>query len=629
MNNYISKSDWKSADGFILEKVAIEAVISKENSIIIAGPGAGKTELLAQRACYLLQTNSCTFPRKILAISFKKDAADNLLQRVKKRCGNELIYRFESMTYDAFSKGLLDRFYLGLDKEYQPNKNYNVADIKDIRKAFELAGIKKPISINQKVFDELITKMLSGKPLPFIQNEKNLKLIEAFSYLLKGNDGGVLPCLSFQMISRLAEYLIRENKLLQKSLQMTYSHVFLDEFQDTTDIQYELVKTCFLNSTAVITAVGDRKQRIMLWAGALDDIFNKYKSDFNAISLELLMNHRSAPRLIKLQKLIYTMLDEKKQDIEPNPKWDKDDGESYLHLFENYKQEAHHIAKEIKQLIDTNIPLREISILVKQLPDIYVSEIIEELNTYNIRARVETEYQDLLTEDCTKIIIHILYLTITKSSPCSWNYILGLLASINQEEYMQTRGLLSIENKLEIFLSNIKNKISNCKNKESLILIFYEILNFFGRDKIKSMFPKYERGKYLDDRLEKTAELIWIEYMQASTWIVALENFEGVRSIPIMTIHKSKGLEFDSVFFIGLEDAAFWNYRNQPEEDRCAFFVAMSRAKRRIDFTFSKDRPTRFNNNQTKTNVGDLHQFLIDSGIVKVISYDTNLNFKS
>jgi superfamily I DNA/RNA helicase len=54
--------------------------------------------------------------------------------------------------------------------------------------------------------------------------------------------------------------------------------------------------------------------------------------------------------------------------------------------------------------------------------------------------------------------------------------------------------------------------------------------------------------------------------------------------------NKSKGLEYNAVYFIGLEDSAFWNFRNQPDEDRCTFFVALSRAKASVTFTFCKKR---------------------------------------
>ena len=102
--NWVDKEKWCPADGFRLEAEAMDTVLNDKNTLVVAGPGAGKTELLAQRACFLLETNTCRYPKKILAISFKKDAADNLKERVELRCGKELASRFESKTYDAFAK---------------------------------------------------------------------------------------------------------------------------------------------------------------------------------------------------------------------------------------------------------------------------------------------------------------------------------------------------------------------------------------------------------------------------------------------------------------------------------------------------------------------------------------------
>ena len=107
---------WIPCDGIVLEANADAAVRTDKNVLVVAGPGAGKTELLAQKASYLFQTNICGDPQKILAISFKNDAADNLKKRVIKRCGKEIETRFISMTYDAFSKSILDHFRFALPK---------------------------------------------------------------------------------------------------------------------------------------------------------------------------------------------------------------------------------------------------------------------------------------------------------------------------------------------------------------------------------------------------------------------------------------------------------------------------------------------------------------------------------
>ena len=119
--NKIQTQNWQPADGMILEPNALRIATSTHNNLVVAGPGAGKTELLAQKASFLLQTNTCRFPYKILAISFKRDAAYNLKERVRLRCGDELSRRFDSLTFDSFAKQILDRFKQALPNDYKIN----------------------------------------------------------------------------------------------------------------------------------------------------------------------------------------------------------------------------------------------------------------------------------------------------------------------------------------------------------------------------------------------------------------------------------------------------------------------------------------------------------------------------
>ena len=299
--HWISSKEWNPAEGFKLESEAWETVISDVNTVVVAGPGAGKTELLAQRACFLLETNTCRYPKKILAISFKKDAAVNLKERVELRCGKELASRFESKTYDAFAKEILDRFKNSLVESYRPSNNYSIADKSDVKKAFKIAGLD--FNGNQTVFNQAYNK-LTGNTLPLNNNKIDRILIDTWNVLLKGSeDENFNSSLTFEMISRLAEYLVRSNKYIKKAIEITYSHVFLDEFQDTTSIQYDLVKTCFLKTGTIITAVGDSKQRIMLWAGARKSIFEDFQSDFSGEKRTLIMNHRSAVKVKLLRKI--------------------------------------------------------------------------------------------------------------------------------------------------------------------------------------------------------------------------------------------------------------------------------------------------------------------------------------
>ena len=83
---------------------------------------------------------------------------------------------------------------------------------------------------------------------------------------------------------------------------------FLDEFQDTTHVQYDVVKTVFLGSDTVLTAVGDNKQQIMRWAMALENPFTMFQHDFNARRRPLVSNYRSSPELVRIQHEIALVL---------------------------------------------------------------------------------------------------------------------------------------------------------------------------------------------------------------------------------------------------------------------------------------------------------------------------------
>lgn len=620
--NLVDKGKWCPADGFRLESEAMDTVLNDKNTLVVAGPGAGKTELLAQRACFLLETNTCRYPKKILAISFKKDAADNLRERVEVRCGKELALRFESKTYDAFAKEIVDRFKNSLDESYRPLNDYKIAETKDIKKAFEIDGLN--FRGNQTEFNRVYGNKLSINTLPLHPDFIDKIFIDAWNVLLKGSrHDNFESMLTFEMISRLAEYLIRTNRYIKKAIEMTYSHVFLDEFQDTTSIQYELVKTCFFQTGTIITAVGDTKQRIMLWAGARKSIFEDFQNDFSSQKRTLIMNHRSAPRLVEIQKAMYNRLNEDTIDLKTNEKWNQEDGEAYLRLFEDHIKEADVLSEEINSLISTGVKINEICILVKQKVDDYSREIINKLSKYNIKARNEAVYQELLKEDVIKILVSLFRLASNVGKPDDWDYIYDILCELyGIDESCKPEILNNFIRKIELMINDIEINLNlNIANEEQFSELVDSKVGDISYEKFASKFQQYKSKDYFDNLVDGFKRLVWIEYKETKDWIKAIDNFEGKNSIPIMTIHKSKGLEYDTIFFVGLEDSAFWNFKNQPDEDRCAFFVALSRAKRRIDFTFSSNRPVGFSTLQKHDCINEFYELFKNTEIVEKIEY--------
>lgn len=580
---------WLPCDGITLEEAADTAVrCSDRHVLVIAGPGAGKTELLAQKAAFLFQTNQCKEPQKILAISFKTDAAQNLKERVEQRCGAEIKGRFMSMTYDAFAKSILDHFLYALPESLRPMSDYMVNDHDTIDAAFRYVGYKNPDGLSQSRLRSAYESFLSRINLSITGTELGHRV---WPLLLHGFNGNKAT-LTFKMIMILAMHIVKTNPHIKRALHMTYSYVFLDEFQDTTDIQYALVKECFFGSNTKITAVGDNKQRIMVWAGAVRRIFNIFCDEWHPKGVRLLMNHRSAPRLVALQQEMYASLREKAAEVCVSDKWAEDDGDIALIIADDELLEAGAVSADILERISEGTNPNDICILCKQLPQNYAPAIIAELEKHGVRARIETEYQDLIKEPIVDLLIKFMLCANNRNHPNEWSFLEESLVELwGIGEAQENSAYDEMLRKLVALADTVKNTIQQGFDGVQWHNTLGAIIDFFNIERIKVKFPAYKQGTYLNNLIVKFEDLFFAEYVAAcGDWNLAIENFNGEHSIPIMTIHKSKGLEYTAVFFVGLEDSAFWNFRNQPDEDRCTFFVALSRAKESATFTFCKRR---------------------------------------
>ncbi len=616
---------WLPCDGITLEEAANTAVrCSDRHVLVIAGPGAGKTELLAQKAAFLFQTNQCKDPQRILAISFKTDAAQNLKERVEQRCGAEIKSRFVSMTYDAFAKSILDHFLYALPESLRPLPDYLVNDNDAIDAAFRYVGYRNPDGLSPSRLKTAYDSFLSRINLPITGTEIGHRV---WPLLLHGFNGNKAT-LTFKMIMMLALHIIKTNPHIKRALQMTYSFVFLDEFQDTTDIQYALVKECFFSSAAKITAVGDNKQRIMVWAGAVKTIFNDFHKELNPLGVRLIMNHRSAPRLVALQKAMYDSLKEKAREVAVSDKWGADDGDITLFIADDEQLEAEAISEDILAKISEGAKPSDICILCKQVPQNYAPAIIAELEKHGVRARIENEYQDLIKEPIIDLLIKFMLCANNRKHPNEWNFIEESLVDLwGIGETQGNDAYDEMQRKLVALADNVKKTVQRGIDGVQWHDTLEAIVGFFNIARIKAKFPAYKQGTYLDDLIGKFEDFFFAEYVAAcGDWNRAIENFRGEHSIPIMTIHKSKGLEYTAVYFVGLEDSAFWSFRNQPDEDRCTFFVALSRAKESVAFTFCKRRTAIRNPMQQHKEINEFFDLLQRPGVAEIKTISRNPN---
>lgn len=602
----VKSDDWFPKGVIKLEDAALEVVKDVTNCLVIAGPGAGKTELLAQKLDYLFSTNKCISPKKILALSFKTDAAANLKDRVKKRYGDEYASRFTSLTYSAFEKRILDQFRDVLPEDIRPSRDYLIEDWDTIKELLSINGI----NVNGCRMSDIRNFVEN-----IILNDGNTHKLK--KDLLKGTQDNK-PVLLYRQITKLSTQIIATNEYIRKALQMTYDFVFLDEFQDTTYAQYNLLKTCFLGSSCKLTAVGDNKQAVMRWAGAKPDIFPDYIRDFNSNEYQLLMNHRSVPKLVEFQKEVHQILNSNHSSIQTNNYPEFQEGEITLFEFENESLEAELIANDIESKIQRGIRPSEICILAKQKVDDYSSKLITTLSSKGIKARIENEYQELLKDPTCNLLLDLISCSQGKRDPLIWENISNFYGNINGiDEFTDELILAKSYKEIDNIVSDITYLISNSiPNEESMLNLIDCIIEKIDEKRIISNFSIYNGKSDLDIIVKNFSMLLYKEYSQTQgEWLDIVSSFKGENSIPIMTIHKSKGLEYEVVYFLGLEDSAFWNFNNQPEEDKSAFFVALSRAKSYLIFTYCKLRNNRSQNNR---NINEIYSLLIQSSLVDV-----------
>lgn len=520
---------WAPADGLSLEPNALAAAKEIDRNLALtAGPGAGKTEMLAQRADFLLRTGACRYPKRILAISFKVDASQNLKARVRKRCGPELAARFDSHTFHAFAKRIIDRFRPVLTGKDALGPDYSVGPHRVQRRSI--------------TFNDMVP---------------------------------------------LAVQIVESSQIARNAIRQTYSHVFLDEFQDCTDAQYELIKACFQGTAVRLTAVGDTKQRIMGWAGALEGIFESYAEDFNVHPLNLYQNFRSKPRLRRMQNAMVRVMD-------PPAALDDDDlpgdeGEIEVLRFDNDDDEAEALADSVRGWIDGEcLNPSEIAVLVSKQQNLYCQKLRAALKSRGVPTRDEDAMQNLASEPVANLIVDFLLVATGQRQPGPFQRLLDLVVfgrGFDQENEYRARS------RWNRFSASVKQRLAagevDLADIDDLRTIIGELLDIVGRDAVIGLSSEYAQGDYLQQQIDATTDRAHTLLSEGGDPSAALALFTGDQAVKIMSIHKSKGLEFDTVVMFGVETQTFWG---DQDAERSAYFVGISRAKRRLYLTVCEER---------------------------------------
>lgn len=580
----VRPEDWVPQGIEELEAAAWDALRETRRSVLVtAGAGAGKTEFLAQKAAFLLQTGACPAPRRILAISFKRDAAATLGARVARRCPDHLSRRFVSMTFDGFAKSLLDQFRDALPASHRPAADYVLSwPDSDHYREFPLRN--GAYDLNAKQFEDLVKKT---RLLPdHAEQVRHADLLRAYwSEALSAEHG----ChLSFAMINRLSELLLRTVPAVRSIVRATYPVVFLDEFQDTTDAQFQLIESAFDPLVARFTAVGDGKQRIMGWAGAMSDAFADFGTYATPRHVELGDNWRSNPELVAIQNNMAQHLD---RDCPPSMarRAREVDGQvCAVWEYRTVEEETRGLAGWIAGQVGSGIAPDQVAVLVRVKSGDMAERLKPHLDDHGIRLRDGARMvgsiaiQDLLAEDLTSLLLPILRLGAVGRDPELWGVATErhrLMRGIDRDD---DDGQAASGRDLAAHVRELRALMSGGVPDPSIAdRAVVGTLEVMGERAIRAASPSYGRDADFD-RVKSGFRLLLGECCEdARAWTEVLDRFEGRSQVPVMTIHKSKGMEFHTVIVHGVDQGGWRGLQPGRGEELRSLFVAVTRARQR------------------------------------------------
>ena len=597
-----------------------EAVLQKDGPIlIIAGAGAGKTKTIAHRILHLIKNG--VHPENILAITFTNKAAKEMRERVEKIIASDktlnipLSYHYKPFISTFHSLGVHiikeNSQLIGLIK------NFSIMDRGDSSKLVK--ECLKSLDIDSKQFEpSKILNIISREKGNMVSAQDYSSGAEKNGYTLQSVVQKVWPmyenklaqekALDFDDLLLKSYNILKNHKDILEKYQNLWKYIHIDEYQDTNKVQYMTAKL-LASKNRNICVVGDVDQSIYSWRGADIENILSFEKDYPEAKVILLEeNYRSTQTILSVANEV---IKNNKLRKEKNLFTKNDIGEkvSFLKAL-NEIEEARFIARKSQELIAKGVNPREISVLYRAN---FQSRVLEEaFLTENVPYQVlgtkffeRKEVKDILS---------------------------FLRASLNTESLSDIKRIINVPARgigkvtiLKIFEGGkdklpdgIKEKVNTFFNllvkikKETEKLKPSEVIKFIIKE--SGLELELQRGNDEDkERLENMRELatLAIKYdhlpkpegieklLEEAALMTDQDSLEkNDNAVKLMTVHASKGLEFDYVFITGLEQDLFPHQGNgteaktpeEMEEERRLFYVALTRARIKLFLTYAEMR---------------------------------------
>ena len=623
-----------------------KAVTSIEGPLLIlAGAGAGKTKTITERIGHLVHTGIA--PSSILAITFTNKAAKEMRERIEQRFRDD---KALNRPVSMFERPFISTFHsLGVhilreqSREVGIKKYFVIFDRDDSKKAIKEALLT--LGLDPKTHDPSRLIGIISKEKGQGNNARDYSANEEGGYF-KNVVSQVWPeyekiltrdnALDFDDLLLKTMNLLSSNTAVREYYQKTWKHIHIDEYQDTNRVQYEISRL-LVGKDKNICVVGDIDQNIYSWRGAdikniLD--FEKDYPDAKVITLE--ENYRSTKNILEAANTVIekNKIRRKKNLFTSNTSGDK------IGLFQGLDEvsEAGFIALKTREIIKKGTSPEEIAVLYRAN---FQSRVLEEAFMSQ-----GIPYQILGTRffDRKEIKDIISYLR-SALNPDS-------LSDLKRIINVPTRGIgkttiakifsgneSSLTSAIQTKLVNFRallEKIEKTSKEKKLSETISFIIKVVGleeewKDSGDDGVARLENAYGLSNFASKYDHLPPEESVLNFLTDVALQSDQDEmndeeKAVRLMTIHASKGLEFDTVFISGLEDGLFPHQEinkegiapEEAEEERRLFYVAITRARKKVFLSYAETR-TLFGRRQVNMPspfIFDIPETLIEEEVV-------------
>ena len=608
---------------------------TKGEVLVLAGAGSGKTRVLTSRIAYLIQNYVPS--RKILAVTFTNKAAKEMRERLTSMLGEQAVKAMWVGTFHSICGRILrqdvDNYTFKNQKKL--DRNFTIYDEQDALNVIK-QSLKK-LNLDDKKYQPKVIKA-------HISNAKN-KMMDAYTYSIYARDfvtqkiASVFElyeenlnknnAIDFDDMLMLTVNLLKQCPEVRQKYYEKFSHILIDEFQDTNLAQYELVKLLFTGGLEdyereqrSLCVVGDIDQSIYSWRGADYRILLNFQKDFNnAEMIKLEQNYRSTENILKCANSI---IENNKERVDKILRSTKGSGEKIvLYEAQDEADEADFIAAKIKQLAN-GINYNQCAVLYRT--NAQSRSIEDALMSASIPYKI---YGGLKFYDRKEIkdIIAYLKLIYNPNDSVSFRRIINVPKRAIGDTTMQKLQEFADKNGLSLFEAIDQIEETDIQKKTQTKLQDFRTLIL----KLKEAQPRYSLDEYLglvieksgyleelensnspDDetRIDNLQELVNVasefepeeidntlgEFLAQVALVSDTDNLENVSdNVTLMTLHSAKGLEFPYVFLAGLEEGIFPHSRtfesqSELEEERRLMYVGVTRAEEQLYLTYAKRR---------------------------------------